>query len=54
MDFPQELPSNTSNWPCSCLTITILKKLPNPVLVGEDNNIYNLDKKGKKVKGWKY
>ena len=24
------------------------------LLVGKDNNIYNLDKKGKKVKGWKY
>ncbi len=24
------------------------------LIVGEDNNIYNLDKKGKKIKGWKY
>ena len=24
------------------------------LIVGEDNNIYNLDKKGKRIKGWKY
>ena len=24
------------------------------LIVGEDNNIYNLNKKGKKIKGWKY
>tara|TARA_B110000459_G_scaffold202405_1_gene255459 strand:- start:293 stop:2905 length:2613 start_codon:yes stop_codon:yes gene_type:complete len=24
------------------------------LIVGDDNNIYNLDKKGKKIKGWKY
>ena len=24
------------------------------MIVGEDNNIYNIDKKGNKVKGWKY
>ena len=24
------------------------------IIIGEDNKIYNLDKKGKKVKGWKY
>ena len=24
------------------------------LIVGDDNNIYNLDKKGKRIKGWKY
>ena len=50
--FPKELPSTTK------LGHSLFDYSNNRnyriCIVGEDNIIYNLDKKGKKVKGWKY
>ena len=50
--FPQLLP-NTTNIGHSLFDYNNTKKY-RILIIGEDNNIYNLDKKGKKVKGWKY
>ncbi|MDC3305469.1 hypothetical protein OAV36_00955 [Flavobacteriales bacterium] len=51
-DFPQLLPSNTTIGH-ALFDYNNTKKY-RILIIGEDNNIYNLDKKGKKVKGWKY
>ena len=50
--FPKLLPSNTKI--AHALFDYNNTKKYRILIVGEDNNIYNLDKKGKKVKGWKY
>ncbi len=50
--FPKILPSKTSLGH-SLFDYNNTKKY-RIIIVGNDNNIYNLDKKGKDVKGWKY
>ena len=50
--FPKLLPSNTRIG--HALFDYNKTKKYRILIVGEDNKIYNLDKKGKKVKGWKY
>ena len=50
--FPKLLPSNTRIGH-ALFDYNNTKKY-RILIVGEDNKIYNLDKKGKKVKGWKY
>lgn len=50
--FPQLLPSNTKVG--HALFDYNKSKKYRILIVGEDNKIYNLDKKGKKVKGWKH
>ncbi|MBT5615640.1 MAG: hypothetical protein HOJ77_05215, partial [Flavobacteriales bacterium] len=51
-DFPILLPCNTKIGH-SLFDYNDTRKY-RILIVGEDNNIYNLDKNGKKVKGWKY
>ena len=50
--FPKLLPSNTKIG--HALFDYKKTKKYRIIIIGEDNKIYNLDKKGKKVKGWKY
>ena len=51
-NFPILLPSNTKVGH-SLFDYNNTRKY-RILIVGDDNNIYNLDKKGKKIKGWKY
>ena len=50
--FPKLLPSNTKIG--HALFDYNKTKKYRIIIIGEDNKIYNLDKKGKNVKGWKY
>jgi hypothetical protein len=50
--FPKSLPGNTIIG--HALFDYNKTKKYRIIIIGEDNKIYNLDKKGKKVKGWKY
>ena len=51
-EFPVNLSSNTS-FGHSLFDYNNNRKY-RILIVGEDNNIYNLNKKGKEIKGWKY
>ena len=51
-NFPILLPSNTKVGH-SLFDYNNTRKY-RILIVGDENNIYNLDKKGKKIKGWKY
>ena len=51
-NFPLQLPCNTKVGH-SLFDYNNTKKY-RILIVGDDNNIYNLDKKGKTIKGWKY
>ena len=51
-NFPKKLPYNTK-FSHSLFDYNKTKKY-RILIVGEDNNIYNLDKNGKIIKGWKY
>jgi hypothetical protein len=51
-NFPILLPSNTKVGH-SLFDYNNIRKY-RILIVGDENNIYNLDKKGKKIKGWKY